>query len=142
MDDNTKHDHLLQKHNILKIFYVSKQVTKNDLSDLYKKLGLSEKTADDKTKRRLQKTIQTMASMGYFKDDIPGMINKESPDIGNIENKKIHELLTMSSMICDLLMQSELTPRECGFVLGSAIKKLNLNNPGYFNGFDSDENIF
>jgi hypothetical protein len=136
-NDNTG-NHLLHKHGILKTFYVSKVIKRKEVLDFYKKLNIDPKTADEETKERVQRTMQAVANMGYFRNNVPGILG-EHPDMEHqIDHCSIGELMSLSDVITDMLKSEGLTPRECGFVLGSAIKQLNLNNSDYFKGFDTD----
>ena len=121
-------NHLLQKHGVLKQFRISKVVSKKDVLELKKKLGITSDSIDIQAK--LEHTLHILSQMDYAAGNIPGIIVKHNPLDTNQTHIRhdIKRLLMISQLIGNILLEEKLNPTECQFILRKVIQDLNLNN--------------
>ncbi|MHA2407301.1 MAG: hypothetical protein ACXACA_02880 [Candidatus Ranarchaeia archaeon] len=133
--DTPKVNHLLHKHGVLKTFHISRAIDKREVSDVYKKLNIDEKSATDETREKITKMLYVLTQENFSGEHIPGALH----DVGSRpltpvlsttqKERKLFELMDTAHIVSDILLSSELTPKECSFVIGTVIKNLNLNSP-------------
>lgn len=132
--ETPKINHLLQKHGILKTFHISRVVNKKDVSDVYKKLNLDEKTASDDLKNKINKSLYILTQGNFANEQIPGVISETpipTPTLlaHDTQERKLYDLLDISQLISEIMLSEGLSLRECSFVMDTVIKNLNLRAP-------------
>ena len=121
-------NHLLQKHGVLKAFHISKVIERDEMAMLHSKLKLDDEENPDIINDKIQQALMAMSLINREHDIIPGVLNPAySMSDDSLNSASVNELMSVSDMISDTLMDEGFTPKECIFILAATIKRLGLN---------------